>query len=158
MVICIVAMVVFGAMALFSARYRPIAREAFDCTIRKMTLRPCASGLDERIRARAVAKVLKYSPPAARQLNRHYAAVSIMFSILFFASLGYSAYSLYNWVAYGNCYGPEAPPGSCILPDLYNRSAHANATVCPTATPAPPAEKFFTPAKQEGAAPKTKSY
>lgn len=117
MVLCFIALFVFGVMALFSARYRPLAREAFDCTLRKITLRPCASNLDERLKARSVAKLLRYSPRAARLLHKHFDLLSLAFTILFFVSLIYSALAVYNFYAFGNCNGYQSPEG-CILSDL----------------------------------------
>ena len=49
--ICFVALIVFGILGIFSAKYREIAREAFSCVFLKMTLRKCDSRLDERLRA-----------------------------------------------------------------------------------------------------------
>lgn len=92
-------------MGIFSAKYRPLAREAFDCVFRMVTLRPCQSGLDERLKAGIIARTLSFSPGLARFLNKYFNAFSWIFVLLFFASLAYSAFSVYNFVAFGNCNG-----------------------------------------------------
>ncbi|HII38668.1 TPA: thioredoxin domain-containing protein [Candidatus Micrarchaeota archaeon] len=104
--ICLVALAVFLVLAVFSARYRPLAREAFDCVFRKMTLRPCESGLDERLKSTLVASVFSKSPRAAGALNRNFELFSWILTALMIASFAYSAFSAYNWVVYGDCNGP----------------------------------------------------
>ncbi len=39
--ICIFAFFVFAFLAIFSVTYRPLAKEAFECVFRRITLRPC---------------------------------------------------------------------------------------------------------------------
>lgn len=108
MVLCFVALFVFAVLGIFSAKYRALAKEAFDCTLRKMTLRPCQSGLEDRIKSTLVTRTLRVSPALARVLNRNFQFLSILFTVLFFASMAYSAVSVYNYWAYGNCNGPNS--------------------------------------------------
>ncbi len=49
---CVVALVVLSIMGIFSASNRALAKEAFDCVFRRITLRPCPTGFDEKIKAR----------------------------------------------------------------------------------------------------------
>ncbi len=114
MIPCIIALIVFAVMSIFSAGHRKLALEAFRCVLRKATLRPCETGMDERMRAEAVAHVLRYSPHAARVVNRHFEAVSAIFFIISMASFAYSALSVYNFYYYGNCEGPTATT-ACFL-------------------------------------------
>lgn len=129
MVLCIVALVVFAVMAVFSAKYRPLALEAFECVARRVTLRPCETGLDQRIKAKVLAKILAHSPKAARLINQNFELLSWAFTILFFVSLAYSLLAVYNLYFFGTC-TPENP-GACVITALEN----ATATVCPTVTP-----------------------
>lgn len=105
--ICFIALIVFGILAIFSASYRPLAKEAFDCVLRRVTLRKCTTGLDKRLKAEITGKIMRKSQGIARFTYKHFELLSWIFVILFFASLGYSIYSGYNYVRYGNCYGPE---------------------------------------------------
>lgn len=135
MVLCIIAFVVFSVMSIFSAKYRPLARKGFECVFRTITMRPCDTGLDEQIKAGLVSGLLKYSPGAAKALNRHFTLFSWIFVLLTVGSLAYAAYGLYNFYAYGNCDGPTAT-GACILNDLtgdYGRFSEPTDLIPPTA-------------------------
>ena len=133
MVLCIIAFFVFAAMSIFSAKYRPLAKEGLKCVFRTITFKPCDTGLDDRIKAEMVSGLLKYSPGAAKILNKHFTAFSWIFVILTIGSLLYSAYGLYNFIYFGNCDGPEAIDG-CILNDLtgdYGRFSEPKDLVAP---------------------------
>lgn len=113
--ICFIALIVFGILGIFSASYRQIAKEAFICVFRRATLRKCETGLDVRLKSQIVGKILPRFPKAGRFLYKYFEVFSWLFTILFFASLAYSVYSGYNFVKYGNCYGPENNGGFCPL-------------------------------------------
>ncbi len=49
---CIVAFVVLSILGIFSASNRVLAREALDCVLRRVTLRPCNTGFDEKMKAK----------------------------------------------------------------------------------------------------------
>lgn len=108
MVLCFIAAAVLGTLALFSARYRPLAKEAFGCVFRKVTLRPCESNLDERLKSRIVAQTLDFSPAAARILNKYFEVFSWLLVILTLVSLFFFGQGLYNYWQYGNCNGPNS--------------------------------------------------
>ena len=116
--LCFIALAVFAVLSLFSAKYRPLARRAFDCVLRKVTLRPCETGLDEEIRAKSLAGLMKISPPAAGFASRHFEALSLAFTVLFLLSMAFTLQGLYLFVAYGNCNGPQG--GFCIYNGLQN--------------------------------------
>jgi len=126
-VVCIIAMFVFGFLAIFSAKYRPLAKDAFSCVWLKLTFRPCDIKLDERIKAGVVGKLMDKSPGTAKFVNKHFEAISFVFTILLFASLAYSLYSLYNFFVFGSC--DPSDPSSCILTVLTNGTT-TNTTVC----------------------------
>lgn len=134
MVLCIIAFFVFAIMSLFSAKYRPLARKSFDCVFRMFTFRPCDTGLDDQIKAELVSGLLKFSPGAAKILNRHFTLFSWIVVILSIASLAYSLFGLYNFYFYGNCDGPNAT-SACILNDItgdYGRFSAPTQLVAPT--------------------------
>ena len=112
--ICIIALVIFSILAIFSASYRPLAAEAFDCVFRKVTFRKCKTNLDQRLKSQITGKLLTKSPLLARFVYKRFELLSWLFVILFIVSLAYSAYGGYNYVLYGNCYGPEDTGGFCI--------------------------------------------
>ena len=133
MVLCIIAFFVLAVMSIFSAKYRPMAKEAFGCVFKTITLKPCDTGMDDRIKAEVVSKVLKVSPTAARLTNRHFTFLSWVFVLLTLVSLAYSAAGVYNFYFYGNCDGPQST-GACILNDLtgdYGRFSEPTDLVAP---------------------------
>lgn len=127
MVLCIVALVVFAVLGIFSVSYRKLAIEAFDCVVRKVTLRPCESKLDERIRAKIIAHTLKFSPGVATAINKNFEALSMLFTIIFFVSLGYTIYGAYNLFTLGTC---EPGSGNCIFSSLVNKTNQTGLPPC----------------------------
>lgn len=111
MVICIVAMVVFGFLGIFSVKYRKLSAEAFNCVFRMVTLRKCETKLDERIRAKLVGKLFGF-PALARFTYKNFKSLSWVFTILFFASAILAAQAVYNLATYGTC---DPVSGDCIL-------------------------------------------
>ncbi|MCX5841146.1 MAG: thioredoxin domain-containing protein, partial [Deltaproteobacteria bacterium] len=134
MVLCIIAFVVAAVMSVFSAKYRPLARDGFQCVLRTVTFRPCDTTLEQRIKAEVVSSVLGYSPWVAKTINAHFTFFSWFFLLLTVASLAYSAYGIYNFYLYGNCDGPKAI-GACILNDItgdYGRFSEPKDLIPPT--------------------------
>jgi hypothetical protein len=114
---CIVALIVLGVMSIFSAKYRSWAREAFDCVARRLVLRPCRTGFNEKVRAKVTSKLMKKSPGIARIAHKHFEVFSWAFTIMLLASLAYSVYGFYNIATIGTC--DPANPDQCIFnPDL----------------------------------------
>jgi len=124
MVICIVAMVVFGILGIFSARYRKIAKEAFSCVSRMLTFRPCVTGFDDKVRSAVTAKLMKRSERLAGAFYRNFKLLSVIFTISFFLSAGYTAYTVYNLAVYGTC-DPQNPQNCVINP------TDPNSVICP---------------------------
>src|SRR3989344_8730353 len=116
--ICLIALIIFGVLAIFSASYRPLAKEAFDCVLRKVTFRKCKTNLDERLKSQLTGKLMAKSPKIASFTYKHFVIISGVFTLLLIGSLAYSAYSVYNYTQYGNCYGPEDTGAFCPLTAL----------------------------------------
>ena len=113
--ICLIAMIVFGIMAIFSASHRPIAKEAFDCVFRRITLRKCQSGLDVKLKSKLVGTLMRKNSGLAKPVYKYFEVVSWLFVVLFFVSLFFSAQAVYNLAIYDNCNGPNADPETCIF-------------------------------------------
>lgn len=114
---CLVALVILGILSIFSAKYRYWAREALDCVARRLTLRPCRTGFNEKVKAKVTSKLMEKSQRAARFTHRHFEAVSWVFTAVLFVSLAYSVYGAYNIVTVGSC--DPIHPDQCIFnPDL----------------------------------------
>ena len=126
MVICIVALVVFSFLSIVSARYRPLARDAFKCVYRMATFRPCDVQLETKIKTKITSKLM-IIPSLARFFYKYFKPISWIFTISFFASLFYSAYGIYNLLAIGRC---DPNSTSCEITSLlYFISCHEIETV-----------------------------
>jgi len=103
--ICLIALVVFGILGIFSATHRQYAKEAFDCVFRRMTLRKCQTGFDQRMKAKITGKLMNKNQRIAGFVFKHFELISWLFTLSLFLSIGYSAYSVYNLAVFGNCEG-----------------------------------------------------
>lgn len=112
--ICVLALIVFSILAVFSAKYRPLAKEAFDCVFRRITLRKCQSGLDKRIKNQLTGKILKKNKKIGLFIYKYFEVFSWLFLILLILSATQAGISTYNYVKYGNCNGPSGE-GFCIF-------------------------------------------
>ncbi|MFB6166827.1 MAG: hypothetical protein ABEJ62_01020 [Candidatus Nanohaloarchaea archaeon] len=112
--ICVISLIVFGILGIFSASHRETALEAWECV--KSTLRnePCDTGLDDRMKASVVGRALDLHPSLGRFVNRYFRVLSWILLILLVVSGLLAAQGAYNWAVYGNCNGPNAEEG-CTL-------------------------------------------
>lgn len=101
--ICLIALIVFGILGIFSVSHRKLAKEAFHCIFRRVTLRRCDTGFDQKMKAKITGKLLKRNPKIARFTYKNFEAISWVFTILFISSLVFSANGLYNLTKYGSC-------------------------------------------------------
>jgi len=113
-VLCVLGLLVLATLALFSARYQPLAREALDCVFRRVTLRTCTTGLDKRLKAMVTGRLVASHPGAARFLHRHLEALAWFFVVLVVGSTANLGYGFYNYYRYGNCNGPTGT-GFCVF-------------------------------------------
>ncbi|MFB6166783.1 MAG: hypothetical protein ABEJ62_00790 [Candidatus Nanohaloarchaea archaeon] len=112
--ICLLSLLVFGILGIFSASHRALAAEAFDCVTRRVKREPCETDLEDRVKASVIGKTLDYSPRAAKILSRHFELFSWVLLIALLLTGAYSAFSLFNYVVYGYCAGAAAQ-GGCSL-------------------------------------------
>lgn len=102
MVICIAALIVLSILGIFSLKYRRLAKEAFDCVIRRITLSPCEAGFDRKMKMKVFLKMMKI-PILARIWHKHFELISWIFIILFFSSFFIVVIGIYNLILYGSC-------------------------------------------------------
>lgn len=117
--ICLIALFVFSVLGIFSVKYRALAKQAFTCVFLKIQLRPCDTGLDQRIKIKIVGKVFKHHKGLAKMINEHFQVISWAFTILLISSMAYSAYGMYNLFVHGTC-DPSDPEG-CIFTGLVDQ-------------------------------------
>jgi thiol-disulfide isomerase/thioredoxin len=126
--ICIIAMIVFGVLGIFSVGYRQLALQAFDCVFRRMTFRPCQTGFDQMMKSKILAKLMRF-PKLARFTHKHFEAISWLFTISLFLSMGYTAYGVYNLFTYGSC-DPQHPENCVFTPFLNTTINNSNSNIC----------------------------
>lgn len=122
MVLCIVGMVVFAVLGIFSAKYRALSKEAFRCVFRMATLRPCDTDFDRKIKMKVVGKLMGANKGLAGFVFKHFDALSWLFTLIFLASLVITAQSVYNLAVYGTCdpvtnvclFSPQKPECNCV--------------------------------------------
>jgi protein-disulfide isomerase len=111
---CIIAFAVLAILGIFSAANRALAKEAFDCVLRRVTLRPCTTGFDEKMKAKILGSVITRSETAARFLNKNFEILSWSFFILFLISSIWSVRGLYLFYVTGSCNGLNEA-GFCVF-------------------------------------------
>ena len=111
---CIVAFVVLGILGIFSASNRQLAKEALDCVLRRVTLRPCNTGFDEKMKAKILGFVIVRSEGGARFLNRFFEPLAWIFFVLLTASSIWTVRGLYLFYTSGSCNGLNQT-GFCVF-------------------------------------------
>ena len=111
MVLCIVALIALSVLGIFSAYYRRLAKEAFECVMKMLVFQPCTTKFDERLKSKVTIKLMRV-PKVARFFYKNFKLLSWIFTISFFASLVYSAYGIYNLIVYGSC---DPSSGTCYI-------------------------------------------
>ncbi len=59
-------------MSIFSTKYRRLAKEAFKCVMKTLTLSPCDMAFEQKVKAKVTAKLLNISPALARGFYRNF--------------------------------------------------------------------------------------
>lgn len=130
--VCIIALVVFSVLGIFSAAYRQLAKEAFACVMRRVMFRPCDVKLQDKLRAQLVGKLMRHWGWGARMLNKYFEIFAWLFVALAIASTFYVARGAYNYYLYGNCNGLNST-GFCLFdPTGSNEKFSQTSTSCST--------------------------
>ncbi|MFA6511331.1 MAG: thioredoxin domain-containing protein [Candidatus Paceibacterota bacterium] len=111
---CIIALIIFSILGIFSASHRALAKEAFSCVFRRITLRPCNTGFAEKIKGKILSKIITRSTFLAKLVNKHYEILSWIFFLLMLGSTFWVMQGVYNFYVYGSCNGLNAS-GFCAF-------------------------------------------
>ncbi len=114
--ICIIALVVFGVLGIFSATHRKLAAEAFDCVFKTITLRPCDTGFDQRVKGKLVGWLFVRNPKVAGAVSKNFKVFSWLLVIIMLVSMVYSGIAIYNLATHGTC-TPENPDACVLTPE-----------------------------------------
>jgi protein-disulfide isomerase len=135
---CLLSLIVFSILGIFSASHRQLAKEAFDCVFRRVTLRPCNTGFDTKIKGKIIGKLLNRSEFVAKTLNKHFEIVSWIFFVLFLSSSLWVFKGGYNFYMYGSCNGLNASGFCAFDPTGENNKTSQISDTCSLN---PPSEK-----------------
>jgi thiol-disulfide isomerase/thioredoxin len=102
---CIIAFVVLAILGIFSASNRELAKEALDCVLRRVTLRPCNTGFDEKMKAKILGVVITRSETAAMVLNKNFEVFSWVFFVMMLGSSIWTVRGFYLFYTTGSCNG-----------------------------------------------------
>ncbi len=129
MSVCIIAFIVLAFMGIFSAKYRRWAHEALDCVLRRLSLRPCRSSFNQKVKAVVTSKLMKRNRRLAEFAHRHFEAVSWAFTIILIVSVLLTANAIYNLALYGSC-SPESPDQCVFNIESSHMECQQNCTPC----------------------------
>ena len=102
---CVIAAIILSILGVFSASNRVLAKEALDCVFRRVTLRPCNTGFDEKMKARILGSVINRSEKVARFLNQYFEVLAWTFFVLLLASGIFTIRGFYLFYTTGSCNG-----------------------------------------------------
>jgi len=138
---CIVAFIVLSILGIFSASNRELARESLDCVLRRVTLRPCNTGFDEKMKAKILGVVITRSEGAAIFLNRNFELLSWTFFVLLLASSIWTIRGVVLFYTTGSCNGANSSAFCVFDPSGSNNEVSTSSSqVCSMPVPA----KFLT--------------
>ena len=135
---CIVSFIVLSILGIFSASNRELASEALDCVFRRVTLRPCNTGFDEKMKAKILGVVITRSEGAARFLNRNFERLAWVFFVIFLASMVMFLRGLFLFYTTGSCNGANSTEFCVFDPTGKNNQVSTTSNVC--TVPVPPAQ------------------
>lgn len=128
---CIVAFVILGILGIFSATNRALAKEAFDCVLRRVTLRPCTTGFDQKMKAKILGSVITRSEFAARLISKKFELLAWIFFVLTLGSSIWSVRSLYLFYTTGSCNGLNQSSFCVFDPKGTNNAVSTISSSCP---------------------------
>jgi len=111
---CIVAFIVLSILGIFSASNKVLAKDALDCVFRRITLRPCTTGFDQKMKAKILGSVVGRSEKAARFINKNFEFLSWVFFILLMLSSFFAIRGTYYYYRFGSCNGLNQS-GVCVF-------------------------------------------
>lgn len=127
---CVISLVVLSILGIFSASNRQLAKEALDCVLRRVTLRPCLTGFDEKMKAKILGVVIIRSEGAASFLNRNFERLSWIFFTLMLVSLIWTVRGFYLFYATGSCNGLNDSSFCVFDPKGDNNQVSSNGPGC----------------------------
>lgn len=110
---CIAAFIVLAVISIFSASHRKLAKKAWSCTLRRVTLRPCDSSFKDEAKNAILSRVVNKTPKLVKVANIGIEIASFLLVILTVWSLFAVFESGLNLFVWGTCTPKNA--SSCSL-------------------------------------------
>ena len=110
---CIAAFIILALISIFSARYRKLAKKAWSCTLRRVTLRPCDTSFKEETKNKLLSHVAKKTPKLVKAADIGIEVAAFLFVALTIWSILVVLESGLNLFVWGTCNPSNA--SSCSL-------------------------------------------
>jgi len=110
---CIAAFIILALISIFSARYRKLAKKAWSCTLRRVTLRPCDTSFKEETKNKLLSHVAKKTPRLVKTADIGIEVAAFLFVVLTIWSIFVVLESGLNLFVWGTCNPSDA--SSCSL-------------------------------------------
>src|SRR5690606_7627926 len=107
------AFIVLIFMAGFSAKYRGYLKQAWGCTFRRITLRPCDTSFKDQIKNSLIAKVAVRAPRLSKATDIGLEVAAVLVIVLTIWSLYVVVKGGLNFFVYDTCYPANA--AACSL-------------------------------------------
>lgn len=133
--LCIISLIIFGIMGIFSASHRQLAKEAAKCVFRRVTFRPCNTSFQDKAKGMMLGWLLNKSPRAGKVFNKYSEVFSWIIIILMVGSTVWAGRGIYNYYAYGSCNGLNSSSFCVFDPTGSNNKVSTLNTKCLTNPP-----------------------
>lgn len=110
---CIAAFIVLAIISIFSVRYRKMAKQAWSCTLHRVTFRPCDTSFKEETKSKLLSHVAMRAPKLVKYADFIIEFLSFVLVILTVWSLYVAMLALLNLFVWGTCNPNNA--SSCSL-------------------------------------------
>jgi len=110
---CIAAFIVLAIISIFSASQRKLAKKAWNCTLHRITFRPCDTNFKEEAKSKLLSHVAKRTPRLVKVADVGIEVASFLLVILTVWSILSVLNSGLNLFVWGTCNPSEA--SSCSL-------------------------------------------
>ncbi len=110
---CIAAFIVLAIVSIFSASQRKLAKKAWDCTLHRITFRPCDTNFKEEAKSKLLSHVAKRTPRLVKAADIGIEVASFLLVILTVWSILSVLNSGLNLFVWGTCNPSQS--SSCSL-------------------------------------------
>ena len=100
---CIAAFIILAIISIFSVKYRKMAKQAWSCTLHRVTFRPCDTSFKEETKSKLLSHVANRTPKLVKLADFIIEFLSFVLVTLTIWSLYVAFMSLLNIFVWGTC-------------------------------------------------------